>query len=88
MNNKKDDFIKFKTEIKQFLEEEISSRYYYQNGRLEASFKDDDELKEAEKILNDTDRYTKILTTIVPATKPIYNPDKAKLKVKNKGTEN
>jgi carboxyl-terminal processing protease len=88
MNNKKGDLMKFKPEIKQFLEEEIASRYYYQNGRLEASFKDDDELKEAVAVLNNSNRYTKILTTIVPATKPIYDADKAKLKSKKKGSEN
>jgi carboxyl-terminal processing protease len=73
MHNKKDDLIKYKAEIKQFLEEEIASRYYFQNGRLEASMKDDDELKEALAVLNDTERYSKILTTIVKAEKPLYD---------------
>jgi carboxyl-terminal processing protease len=73
MHNKKDDLVKYKPEIKQFLEEEIASRYYFQSGRLEASMKDDDELKEAIAILSDKDRYTKILTTIVKAEKPFYD---------------
>lgn len=73
MHNKKDDLVKYKPEIKQFLEEEIASRYYFQSGRLEASMKDDDELKEAIAVLNDNSRYTKILTTIVKAEKPFYD---------------
>lgn len=89
-HNKKADLVKFKPEIKQFLEEEIASRYYFQNGRLESTLKDDLELKEAISILNDSDRYKKVLTTIVKADKPMYNPDKAKLKdsKKAKGSEN
>jgi carboxyl-terminal processing protease len=90
MHNKKEDLIKFKPEVKQFLEEEIATRYYFQNGRIEASLKDDPELKEAIAVLNDADRYKKILTTIVKADKPMYNPDKTKLKdlKKSKSSEN
>jgi carboxyl-terminal processing protease len=80
MHNKKEDLVKFKPEIKQFLEEEIASRYYFQNGRLESSLKDDNELKEAVAILNDQDRYKKILTTIVKSEKPMHDADKSKLK--------
>jgi carboxyl-terminal processing protease len=79
-HNKKTDLITFKPEIKQFLEEEIASRYYFQNGRLEASLKDDSELKEAVAVLNDADRYKKILTTIVKSEKPMHDGDKTKLK--------
>jgi carboxyl-terminal processing protease len=68
--SKKNDLTEFKPEIKQFLEEEIASRYYFQNGRLEASLKDDDELKAAKEILMDANRYKTILTTIVKAEKP------------------
>ena len=89
-HNKKDDLVKNKPEIKEFLEEEIASRYYFQNGRLEASMKDDKEVTEALAVLNDADRYNKILTTIVKAEKPFYNADKTKLKdLKNSnGKEN
>ncbi len=62
-HNKKDDLVKYKSEISQFLEEEIASRYYFQDGRLEASLKDDKEIAEALALLNDTEKYTKILTT-------------------------
>jgi carboxyl-terminal processing protease len=78
MHNKKDDLIKYKPEIKQFLEEEIASRYYFQNGRLESSLDEDVELKEAVALLKDQERYKKILTTIVKAEKPVLSPDKEK----------
>ena len=80
MHNKKEDLIKYKSEIGQFLEEEIASRYYFQNGRLEASLKDDMELKVALSILNDKEKYNKILTTIVKSEKPFYNSDDDKRK--------
>jgi len=80
MHNKKEDLVKYKPEIKQFLEEEIASRYYFQNGRMDASFKDDGDLKEALSILKDKDRYNKILTTIVKSEKPFYNADDQKRK--------
>jgi carboxyl-terminal processing protease len=76
-HSKSEDLENFKSEIKQFLEEEIASRYYFQNGRLEASLKDDMELKEAIALLNDMDKYKKVLTTITKADKPFYN-DKPK----------
>lgn len=90
MHNKKDDLIKYKPEIKQFLEEEIASRYFFQNGRLEASLKDDPELKQALTVLNDPEQYKKILTTIVKAEKPMYNPDKDRYRnlKQSKGEEN
>lgn len=77
-HNKKEDLIKYKPEIKQFLEEEIASRYYFQNGRLEASLKDDQELTEAFALLGDVEKYNKILTTVGTTDKPLYNPEKGK----------
>lgn len=77
-HSKSEDLENFKAEIKQFIEEEIASRYYFQNGRLEASLKDDIELKEAIAVLNDTDKYKKILTTINKAEKPFYNEKQKK----------
>jgi carboxyl-terminal processing protease len=59
--NKKEDLAKYKPEIKDILEEEIASRYYYQRGRLESALKDDNELKEAIKVLNDKQLYESIL---------------------------
>ena len=59
--NKKDDLIQYKSQIKQLLEYEIASRYYFQNGRLEASFKYDVELAEAFKIFKNKALYNSIL---------------------------
>lgn len=80
MHNKKDDLVNYKSEIKQFLEEEIVSRYFFQNGRLEASLKEDIDLKEAIALLNDETRYKAILTTVVKSEKPMFTPDKNKSK--------
>ena len=71
---------------KQFLEEEIASRYYFQDGRLEASLKDDKEIAEAFVLLNDTEKYTKILTTPGVIDKAHSSPDKSK--EPKKGKEN
>ena len=60
--NKKDDLSKYKPEIKDFLQEEIASRYYYQRGRLESSLRDDKELKKAVEVLNDKALYDSILS--------------------------
>lgn len=79
MHNKKEDLQKYKPEIKQFLEEEIASRYYFQNGRLEASLKDDQEVKEALAVLKDAEKYNKILTTIGKAEKPFYDVNKQRI---------
>jgi carboxyl-terminal processing protease len=59
--NKKDDLIRNKEEIREILEEEIASRYYYQRGKLEASFKSDDDLKQALRVLSDKKLYATIL---------------------------
>jgi carboxyl-terminal processing protease len=80
MHNKKEDLIKYKPEIKQFLQEEIASRYYFQKGRLEATLKDDVDLKEALAVLSDNEKYKTILTTIVKSEKPLHNSDKEKSK--------
>lgn len=60
-HNKKDDLIRYKDEIREILEEEIASRYYFQSGKLEASFKSDGDLKEAVRVLNDRKLYATIL---------------------------
>jgi carboxyl-terminal processing protease len=58
---KKQDLQKHRDEIKELIEEEIASRYFYQRGALEASFKYDVELKKAFEILNDNKMYSSIL---------------------------
>lgn len=60
--NKKEDLAKYKNEIKEILESEIASRYYFQRGRLESSLRNDTELKEAIRVLNDEQLYRSILS--------------------------
>jgi len=59
--NKEADLITFKNEIKELLEEEICARYYFEKGQVEARFDNDKELQEAIKILQNPERYKKIL---------------------------
>ncbi len=58
---KKNDLTLFKPEIKELLESEIASRYYYQDGRIESTFDDDIDIKEAIKTLTNKTLYTSIL---------------------------
>ena len=59
--SKEKDLELFKDQIIDLLENEIISRYYYQNGRILHSFKDDSSLKKAIEILNNEAEYKKIL---------------------------
>jgi carboxyl-terminal processing protease len=59
--NKNDDLQKSKDEIKEILTSEISSRYYYQKGRIIAGLNFDIEVKKAIEILNDSEQYNDIL---------------------------
>ena len=58
----KSDLLKFKTEIKLILENEIISRYYYQNGRIEQSLNTDPDVNQAIKLLKNKKKYNEILT--------------------------
>lgn len=60
-HNKDSDLEKFKTEIKEILEQEIASRYYLQRGMVESSFDDDADIKAAIAVFSDTDRYQRLL---------------------------
>ena len=51
----------FKDEIKNILENEIVSRYYYQNGRIEQSLSNDQDIKMAIEVINDQEKYKDIL---------------------------
>ncbi len=73
--DKKDDLVRFKTEIKQFIEEEIASRFSFQTGRVESALRYDAEVAEAKKLLGDTQKMSSILTTVEKPTKP-FNPNK------------
>ncbi len=71
---KKNDLIKNKDEIKVFLEEEIASRFFYDQGRIQVGLKNDKETEKGIAILNDAIRYDSIIKTIAPATRPFHNP--------------
>jgi len=56
------DLIRYKSEIKQILENEIVSRYYYSEGRIIHVLKADKDIEAALSVLNDKARYSKILS--------------------------
>ncbi|HBF19974.1 MAG TPA: peptidase S41, partial [Cryomorphaceae bacterium] len=57
-----EDLKSYEKEIRILLEEEIVSRYYYERGRIQNAIEHDDDVKEALKVLNDSPKYTNILT--------------------------
>ncbi len=61
-HDKEKDLEIFKDEIKEILEEEIVSRYYYKQGRIKSAIGNDPEVKKAVEILNNPDSYNEILS--------------------------
>jgi len=59
--SKKNDLQQHKDEIKQVLENEIVSRYYFEKGRYETNFKYDKELAQAVKVMQDKDMIAQVL---------------------------
>ncbi|MDR0367936.1 MAG: S41 family peptidase, partial [Bacteroidales bacterium] len=59
--DKSTDLIRFKKEISEMLEPEIVSRYYSQKGKIEASLKNDPELKQASELIKNNAEVTAIL---------------------------
>jgi len=59
--SKKNDLQQNKEEIKQVLENEIVSRYYFDKGRYETNFKYDKELAQSVKIMQDKNQVAAIL---------------------------
>ncbi|NLV20140.1 MAG: S41 family peptidase [Bacteroidetes bacterium] len=55
------DMMIFKPEITELLEQEIISRYFYEEASVEWSLKNDEQVNEALKVLNDTERYSSLL---------------------------
>ncbi len=55
------DLTVFKDEITKLLNEEITSRYYYQRGRIQYYLRHDNELDSAKSVLNNLNRYNAIL---------------------------
>ena len=62
-HNRNKDLYAFKEEISELLTEEIISRYYYQEGRIIISLRDDTQLKKATEVLSDSTLYNKILSS-------------------------
>ncbi len=73
--DKKRDFEKNKSLIKQILEQEIAGRYAYNQGKIATFLKYDPETKEAIDVLSDTAKYNHYL-------KATYKPGTDTLKVK------
>ncbi|HNM09672.1 MAG TPA: S41 family peptidase, partial [Chitinophagales bacterium] len=60
-NDKKNDLYKFKDEIMAELNIEIASRYYNGTGRIESSFRFDDDVQRAIEVLEDQATYNSLL---------------------------
>jgi carboxyl-terminal processing protease len=88
MASKKNDLQIHKDEIKQVLENEIASRYYYEKGRYEVNFKYDKELAQAVKTMQDKNQLAAVLKG-VGEYKVIGKPQLAAVALKktDKGTD-
>jgi carboxyl-terminal processing protease len=62
--NKSSDYVRFKTEIRALLEEQIAFHYDLEQGRSKVSLPRDEDIGEAKKVLNDTAAYRKIFLAI------------------------
>ncbi|MEQ8337845.1 MAG: S41 family peptidase, partial [Cyclobacteriaceae bacterium] len=61
LHNKDLDLVSFKKEITKLMEQEIAGRYYFQDGIIESSFSNDEDIRTAIKVLNDSVRYQSLL---------------------------
>ncbi|MBT1704715.1 S41 family peptidase [Chryseosolibacter indicus] len=59
--NKKNELMLYKNQVKMLLEEEIIARFHLEKGSVEAGFKYDNEVKKAIEVLHDTQQYKKVL---------------------------
>ena len=59
---KKAEILSHKKDITDLIEKEISSRYYYEKGKIQMGLRNDKEIDEAIKLLKDVPRYQKILS--------------------------
>lgn len=65
-HNLERDLDHFSKDIKRLIEDEIVKRYYFQKGAILQQLKDDNDLKEALKILADQIAYKKVLAPVTP----------------------
>lgn len=59
--NKKNELMIYRDQIKKFLEEDIMSRYYLEEGTVQVGFKYDQELKKASDVLLNAASYARLL---------------------------
>lgn len=59
--HKENDIYAHKDEIRRVLRDEIIGRYYFKPGKIEASFTEDPDVREAVSVLKDQERYKSIL---------------------------
>lgn len=62
--NRNNELIRYKDQIKLLLEQDIVSRYFLEKGKVEAGIKYDDGVNKAIEILHDQERYNKILNKV------------------------
>ena len=75
-HNKQEDIEKNKSDIVSLIEDEIASRYGYQQGRIRESLTHDMEVKKAIEVLNDKITYTGILKGAINANAGEKNDSK------------
>lgn len=63
-HNKEQDLITYQDEIKSALKEELISRYYYQEGVIEASLNDDEDIEKALEVLADQNEFKRVLAIL------------------------
>lgn len=67
-HDKEQDLITFQDEIREMISEEISSRYFYQKGRIQTALQYDMFLDSAVNLLQNMDRYDEILAVQTETT--------------------
>ena len=72
--DKKGDLTKHKDEIEELLKLDITTRYYFQKGRVIASLKNDPDIKEGMRIINDPQLYQSVLAGTYK--QPVEEPDR------------
>ncbi|WP_100630152.1 S41 family peptidase [Algoriphagus formosus] len=63
IHNKEQDLISYQKEIRKALREEIISRYYFQEGMIQASLQNDSVIEKAMELFSTPDKMGQILTT-------------------------
>jgi len=82
------DLTLFKPEISELIEEEIISRYFYEEGAIQWGLKKDDQINKAIEILNDPSRYSSVLSgKSSPALISSKNELRGNRNIKSQGTE-